>query len=68
MPFWLFHEDRKEIEKEKKCVEIIGKHMNEYFLFFFIQQETHVMRLRYCLLYTSPSPRDKRQSRMPSSA
>ena len=25
--------------------------------------------LRYCcLLYTSPSPRDKRQSRMPSSA
>ena len=27
-------------------------------------------RMRYynCLLYTSPSPRDKRQSRMPSSA
>ena len=25
-------------------------------------------RLSYCLLYTSPSPRDKRQSRMPSSA
>ena len=26
-------------------------------------------RLKYpCLLYTSPSPRDKRQSRMPSSA
>ena len=24
--------------------------------------------LRVCLLYTSPSPRDKRQSRMPSSA
>ena len=23
---------------------------------------------KYCLLYTSPSPRDKRQSRMPSSA
>ena len=23
---------------------------------------------RHCLLYTSPSPRDKRQSRMPSSA
>ena len=26
------------------------------------------MRQRCCLLYTSPSPRDKRQSRMPSSA
>ena len=27
-----------------------------------------VIRLGTCLLYTSPSPRDKRQSRMPSSA
>ena len=26
------------------------------------------MRDKLCLLYTSPSPRDKRQSRMPSSA
>ena len=25
-------------------------------------------RTKICLLYTSPSPRDKRQSRMPSSA
>ena len=25
-------------------------------------------QIKYCLLYTSPSPRDKRQSRMPSSA
>ena len=25
-------------------------------------------KIRPCLLYTSPSPRDKRQSRMPSSA
>ena len=29
----------------------------------------HVLEyLKTCLLYTSPSPRDKRQSRMPSSA
>ena len=28
----------------------------------------NVSRTKYCLLYTSPSPRDKRQSRMPSSA
>ena len=27
-----------------------------------------VLILSICLLYTSPSPRDKRQSRMPSSA
>ena len=25
-------------------------------------------QIHFCLLYTSPSPRDKRQSRMPSSA
>ena len=28
----------------------------------------HSMKYLSCLLYTSPSPRDKRQSRMPSSA
>ena len=26
------------------------------------------VKVKGCLLYTSPSPRDKRQSRMPSSA
>ena len=30
--------------------------------------ENRVSSVRSCLLYTSPSPRDKRQSRMPSSA
>ena len=30
--------------------------------------EANVVLLLLCLLYTSPSPRDKRQSRMPSSA
>ena len=30
------------------------------------QTESH--NIKICLLYTSPSPRDKRQSRMPSSA
>ena len=29
-----------------------------------VKHQTHIV----CLLYTSPSPRDKRQSRMPSSA
>ena len=28
----------------------------------------YVEEYKVCLLYTSPSPRDKRQSRMPSSA
>ena len=30
--------------------------------------ETVLIKNNNCLLYTSPSPRDKRQSRMPSSA
>ena len=33
-----------------------------------IDQVMEGWRLKSCLLYTSPSPRDKRQSRMPSSA
>ena len=34
----------------------------------FLNGEEGILRYRGCLLYTSPSPRDKRQSRMPSSA
>ena len=33
-----------------------------------VQQKEQMMKSYPCLLYTSPSPRDKRQSRMPSSA
>ena len=33
-----------------------------------VQRPAEEYRGLYCLLYTSPSPRDKRQSRMPSSA
>ena len=32
------------------------------------ERESERERIETCLLYTSPSPRDKRQSRMPSSA
>ena len=32
------------------------------------EDEPDIVLLHVCLLYTSPSPRDKRQSRMPSSA
>ena len=33
-----------------------------------VLQTVHTPSMNGCLLYTSPSPRDKRQSRMPSSA
>ena len=32
------------------------------------QMVEHIARFEYCLLYTSPSPRDRQKSRMPSSA
>ena len=32
------------------------------------KRQYRLVDFRSCLLYTSPSPRDKRQSRMPSSA
>ena len=34
----------------------------------YIQDQNKIDKPIFCLLYTSPSPRDKRQSRMPSSA
>ena len=33
-----------------------------------VESNVAEIRAKICLLYTSPSPRDKRQSRMPSSA
>ena len=33
-----------------------------------IQKWCHYHQITYCLLYTSPSPRDRQKSRMPSSA
>ena len=33
-----------------------------------LQVQSHLIHLNYCLLYTSPSPRDVEESRMPSSA
>ena len=56
--------------------KILGKHPSEaqvitYFIVrgFAHYEATKMIPVKYsCLLYTSPSPRDKRQSRMPSSA
>ena len=34
----------------------------------FSEQQVESLKITYCLLYTSPSPRDRTRSRMPSSA
>ena len=43
-----------EVDELRNQVKVVSKEIGELF--------------KACLLYTSPSPRDKRQSRMPSSA
>ena len=55
----------QKILKNTLFYKIPGKH-----IFQFVVSDFRIKDLlpRDCLLYTSPSPRDKRQSRMPSSA
>ena len=61
---------------KSKAWDCSGIYMANYFLpsgetFEYSMKEksmASVKVLKSCLLYTSPSPRDKRQSRMPSSA
>ena len=42
--------------------------LRESGVFLVLTKNVDPDHMGYCLLYTSPSPRDKRQSRMPSSA
>ena len=59
-----FHNDIKDTmlsevkEQEKNMIEFNDKNNNL----------KHIQHYSVCLLYTSPSPRDKTVSRMPSSA
>ena len=46
----------------------IVKAFSTYFQLVNLAEEHQRIQILGCLLYTSPSPRDKRQSRMPSSA
>ena len=52
----------------KGLVEWCDEHEVERALLVGREPEAADHELACCLLYTSPSPRDKRQSRMPSSA
>ena len=67
--FWQYHETKN---KNETIVEI-SKNLDdptelERLLSIFDERKKEPIDYRSCLLYTSPSPRDKRQSRMPSSA
>ena len=61
----------EEVEPAREKAKLLGvkeiyiENLQEEFVRDFVYP---MMRCNTCLLYTSPSPRDKRQSRMPSSA
>ena len=54
--------------RDAALVAHIAEVHEENFGVYGIRKMWHTLRREGCLLYTSPSPRDKRQSRMPSSA
>ena len=60
----IFSSSDKEISKRfKSIMHWISKNNDPT-----VKTLTEVVNLKYCLLYTSPSPRDRQKSRMPSSA
>ena len=56
------------IKDWKVCTDYNGSDHNTILFNTDIEYEQVLPQWQCCLLYTSPSPRDKRQSRMPSSA
>ena len=68
----LFGGNIRQIERLKKTLGLNERRiaLKELTNLDLCEQAAQVLlkQLKICLLYTSPSPRDKRQSRMPSSA
>ena len=60
--------DGKTFGKDNNAVEVFWRQGGSKS--FALQAKNSLAKslIDFCLLYTSPSPRDKRQSRMPSSA
>ena len=63
--FWLFDLDNTLYDGATKVFDQVDKKMSK-----FISEKLSISleEARNCLLYTSPSPRDRTRSRMPSSA
>ena len=60
----------KEVLREYDIRGVVGNNINQNTAYTIGRTfaYTVINRLKSCLLYTSPSPRDQRGSRMPSSA
>ena len=66
--FHLTHEELDEKLSKLVTHEFVTKNMDHDDIVYSVDGDKISKLLEGCLLYTSPSPRDKRQSRMPSSA
>ena len=55
-------QDRKWLQEARTQLKESGENKLDTFMKYFTKEHN------YCLLYTSPSPRDRQKSRMPSSA
>src|SRR5665213_3839557 len=53
------------LQRDFPHAKITGGRIHD--LFAILQSNPQVIKKRICLLYTSPSPRDRQKSRMPSS-
>ena len=75
-PYLLQNEELKELSVKIRGWEIMKNHIEREFNFSnFIEAFSFMTKIalicekyNHCLLYTSPSPRDRQKSRMPSSA
>ena len=61
-------EIRQEVHSRSKVKESLGQLVSIRVLLDVGANELYKYALLACLLYTSPSPRDRQKSRMPSSA
>ena len=57
---------RRDLDRIEYALGTIGKAL--VLTDYSIDEEKDIDKLKACLLYTSPSPRDRQKSRMPSSA
>ena len=56
------------VKLNKPLLRVTQSDIEKYFIYLEKLGHSKSTRARHCLLYTSPSPRDQRGSRMPSSA
>ena len=68
IPCWYYGEELFVAVDEKEALKLAQDKLGKHITLADLKQEEDVLDTWFCLLYTSPSPRDATLSRMPSSA